>query len=267
LLRQLRTHYRTFTGPLRGLPAALIIGTAKGGTTSLFNYLIEHPDVVAPLGKEMHYFDLYYSRGERWYRGRFPYEFQLRGAALTLDASPYYMVHPLAAERAARLLPDVKLIALLRNPVDRALSHYNFAFQGGRETLSFAEAVEQETERIAGEEERLRTKPDYFSSRHRTYSYLRRGLYLDQLRRWVEHFPRANLLVIQSEWLFRDPAGATGAVQRFLGLRPYQCPSYKTFLQGQYSKMDPELRRRLVAYFEPHNRELYEWLGEAYDWA
>jgi hypothetical protein len=267
LLRRLHTSYRTLTGPLRGLPSILIIGTAKGGTTSLFNYLAEHPDIVPPLGKEMHYFDLYHARGERWYRGRFPYEFRLRKGGLTLDASPYYLFHPLAPERAARLLPQAKLIALLRNPVERAFSHYHHEFRGGWETLSFAEAIEREPERLAGEEERLRADPRYSSYSHRTYSYLRRGRYIEQLRRWMEHFPRANLLVIQSEWLFRDPAGATGAVQQFLGLRPYQCPSYKTFLQGQYSKMDPELRRRLVAYFEPHNRELYEWLGEAYDWA
>jgi Sulfotransferase family len=121
-LRRLRPHYRTLTGPLRGLPSVLIIGTAKGGTTSLFNYLAHHPDVVPPLGKEMHYFDMYYARGERWYRGRFPYEYRLRNGTLTLDASPYYLFHPLAPERAARLLPDAKLIALLRNPVDRPVA-------------------------------------------------------------------------------------------------------------------------------------------------
>jgi hypothetical protein len=267
LLRRLRTSYRTLTAPLRALPSALIIGTQKGGTTSLFNYLALHPDVLPPVGKEPHYFDLYYARGVRWYRGRFPYEYRLRGGALTLDASPYYMPHPLAPERAARLLPDAKLVALLRNPVDRALSHYHFAVRGGEDPLSFAEAIEREPERLAGEEERLRADPGYYSYNHRTYSYLRRGQYVEQLRRWVEHFPRSSLLVLQSEWFFRDPAAATGAVQEFLGLRQYQAPTYKPFLQGKYSDMPPELRRRLVAYFEPYNRELYQWLGEEFDWA
>ncbi len=267
-LRRLRADYRDLTAPLRGLPSALIIGAQKGGTTSLFNYLVQHPDVLPPLGKEIHYFDLHYDRGLRWYRGRFPYRHRLRRGALTLDASPYYLAHPQAPRRAALLLPAVKLIALLRNPVDRALSHYQHEVRGGRETLSFAEAIEREPGRLAGEEERLRSDPDYYSYHHHRFSYTRRGLYGGQLRQWAEHFPRAQLLVLQSEWLFRDPAGATASVQRFLGLSPAPAARYEPFLQGTYAReMAPALRARLAAYFEPHNRELYRWLGKEFDWA
>ncbi len=267
-LRRLRADYRTLTAPLRGLPAALIIGAQKGGTTSLFNYLVRHPDVLPPLGKEIHYFDLHYARGIRWYRGRFPYGYRLRGGAMTVDASPYYLFHPHAPERAARLLPEVKLVALLRNPIDRAFSHYQHEVRGGRETLSFEAAVAAEPERLAGEEERLGGDPGYYSYNHHRYSYLSRGRYVEQLRRWAEHFPRERLLVLQSEWLFRDPAAATEAVQRFLGLRPHRGEQYRPFLQGRYDREIPaELRRRLADHFEPHNRELYRWLGKEYDWA
>lgn len=266
-LRRLRADYRTMTAPLRGLPSVLIIGAQKGGTTSLFNYLVRHPDVLPPFGKEIHYFDLHYARGVQWYRGRFPYEYRLRGGALTLDASPYYLMHPQAPERAARLLPDARLVVLLRNPVDRAFSHYQHEVRGGREKLSFGEAIEKEPERLAGEEERLRSDPWYYSFNHHRYSYSRRGRYVEQLRRWVEHFSRSRLLVLQSEWLFRDPAAATGAAQEFLDLRPYQGETHRPFLQGTYDReMPSELRRRLVTYFEPYNRELYQWLGEEFDW-
>jgi hypothetical protein len=266
-LRRLRTGYRQLTGPLRGFPSVLIIGTQKGGSTSLFKYLEEHPDVLPPLGKEVHYFDFHYASGVNWYRGRFPYAHRLRRGALTLDATPYYMMHPLAPGRAAELLPGVKLIALLRNPVDRALSHYQHEVRGGRETLSFVDALDRESERLAGEEERLQREPSYYSWNHHRYAYTRRGLYLDQLRRWVQHFPRSQLLVLQSEWLFRDPPGATAAVYRFLGLRPHQLEQYKTFLPGNYDRgMPEELRMRLVNYFEPHNRALFQWLGEEFDW-
>jgi hypothetical protein len=266
--RRLRAGYRELTAPMRGLPSVLIIGAQKGGTTSLFNYLVQHPDVREPFGKEIHYFDLHYGRGPRWYQGRFPYRRQLDGGKLTLDASPYYLAHPLAPERAAAMLPDVKLIALLRNPIDRALSHYQHERKGGREPLSFADAIEQEPERTRGEEERLRREPTSYSWNHHRYTYLRRGQYVDQLQRWVQHFPRERLLVLQSEWLFRDPAAATAAVHQFLDLEPYRLAHYKTFLAGTYERaMPPELRTRLVAHFEPYNRELYRWLGQEYDWA
>lgn len=266
-LRRIRADYRHLTGSLRGLPSALIIGAQKAGTTSLFNYLVQHPDVLPPLSKEVHYFDLHYARGSNWYRGRFPYARQLRRGSLTVDATPYYLAHPMAPLRAAQLLPDVRLIVLLRNPVDRALSHYQHEVRGGREPLSFAEAIDREAERLAGEEERLRTEPNYYSFNHHRYSYTRRGLYLQQLRGWLQQFSRSQLLVIQSERLFSDPRAATSAVHRFLGLRQFELDAYKPYYEGSYERaMPPELRARLSAYFEPHNRELFRWLGEEFDW-
>jgi hypothetical protein len=266
-LRRLRADYRQWTSPLRGLPSALIVGAQRSGTTSLFNYLAQHPDVRQPLGKEIHYFDLHYARGIRWYRGRFPFRHRLRGGALTIDASPYYLLHPLAPERAARLLPGVKLVAILRNPIDRAFSHYQHEVRDGRETLSFPEAIEREAERLGDEEERLRRDPTYYSYNHHRYSYARRGRYLEQITRWMQHYPRSRLLVIQSERLFSEPAAVCAELYEFLGLRPHRLEQYPVFYQGNYERaMAPDLRARLADYFEPHNRALYEWLGTAYDW-
>ncbi len=267
-LRRLRADYRQLTSGFRGLPSALIIGAQRSGTTSLFNYLAQHPDVLPPLGKELHYFDFHYARGVEYYRGRFPFNHRLRGGALTLDATPYYLMHPLVPQRAAQLLPDVKVIAVLRNPITRALSHYEHEVRGGRESLSFSEAIERESERLAGEEERLRGDPTYYSWNHHRYGYTRRGLYMQQLRRWLEYYPRSQLLVIQSEWLFRDPAAATAAVLAFLGLRDHRLERYEeTYQKGKYERAMPEeLRGRLAAYFEPHNRELFEFLGREFDW-
>jgi hypothetical protein len=267
-LRRLRDDYRRLTAPLRGWPSALIIGAQRCGTTSLFNYLAQHPDVMPPLGKELHYFDFHYARGPRFYRGRFPYKHRLRRGQLTLDATPYYLVHPLVPQRAAQLLPNVKLIALLRNPIERAFSHYQHEVRGGREPLSFAEAIEREPERLAGEEERLRTEPGYYSWNHHRYSYARRGVYIDQLQRWLQHFPRSQLLVLQSEWMYRDPAAATALVHRFLGLREHRLDRYEdTYQRGQYDRgIPPELRAKLASYFEPYNRQLFQFLGEEYDW-
>jgi len=266
-VRRVRADYRLVTAPLRGLPSALIIGAQKGGTTSLFNYLVQHPQVRAPFTKEIHYFDLHYGRGPRWYRGRFPYARQLAGGDLTLDATPYYLAHPLAPERAARLLPEAKLIAVLRNPIDRALSHYGHEVRGGREELSFAEAIEREAERLDGEEDRLAREPAYYSYNHHRYSYTLRGLYLRQLQRWTTHYPRTRLLVLQSEWLFADPGAAMARVHEFLGLRPHRLARYKPYYEGSYDRaLSSELRRRLADYFAPHNRELFTWLGQEFSW-
>jgi hypothetical protein len=138
----------------------------------------------------------------------------------------------------------------------------------GREALSFAEAISREPERLAGEEERLREEPGYCSHNHRHFSYLRRGRYVEQLRRWAERFPRSQLLVLQSERLFREPATVMDAVHAFLGLHPHRLPEYEPFYQGSYQRaMSPELRARLVRHFEPYNRSLYDWLGEEFDWS
>jgi hypothetical protein len=246
----------------------LVIGAQRSGTTSLFNYLVQHPKVLPPLGKELHYFDFHYHEGVRWYQGRFPFSHRLRGGVISLDATPYYLPHPLAPSRARQLLPQAKLIAVLRNPIDRALSHYQHEVRGGRESLSFAEAIEAEAERLAGEEQRLETEPSYYSWNHHRYSYTHRGLYLRQLQRWIGQFPRSQLLVIQSEALFRDPAGTMARIHRFLGLPDHRLDRYEdTFQQGKYKRDMPEaLRSRLHAYFEPYNRDLYRWLGEEFDW-
>ncbi|MFL5495520.1 MAG: sulfotransferase domain-containing protein [Gemmatimonadales bacterium] len=266
-LRRLRTEYRELTGPLRGLPSALIIGAQKGGTTFLFDHLVQHPDVLPPLNKEIHYFDLNYTRGVTWYRARFPYSYQLRGRAVTIDASPYYLVHPQVPQRVPQLLPGAKLIVLLRNPVDRAFSHYQHEFRAGRESLSFPEAIERESDRLAGEEARLRLEPAYYSYNHHRYSYMLRGVYIEQLRRWARHFHRSQFLVLQSECLFRDPAAGMVAVHGFLGLRAQRLERYAPSYQGNYQRgMSPDLRARLVSYFEPYNRELFQWLGEEFDW-
>src|SRR5919107_6067866 len=116
-LRRIRADYRQLTGPLRGLPAALVIGAQRSGTTSLFNYLVQHPKVLPPLGKEIHYFDFHYHQGVRCYQGRFPLSHQLRDGVIILDATPYYLPHPLAPARAVQLLPRAKLVAVLRNPI------------------------------------------------------------------------------------------------------------------------------------------------------
>jgi Sulfotransferase domain len=193
VLWMVRGGMRWSTCRLRPLPDFLIIGGQRCGTTSHYYYLRAHPQVLAALVKEVHFLSLHWTRGEGWYRAQFPLRAGKAGrrpaAPLTFEATPYYLAHPLAPSRAAPLLPEVKLLVLLRDPVSRAWSHYRHMVRLGLEPLSFEEAIAQEPARLAGEVERIRSDPHYDAVRHRRYSYLARGAYAEQLQQWLGHFP------------------------------------------------------------------------------
>jgi len=255
------------------LPDFIIIGAQRCGTTSLYKYLIEHPCVAPAFRKEVHFFDANFGRGLDWYRAHFPsvpYKYcakQIRGHnILTGEASPYYIFHPHAPKRVREIVPRVKLIALLRNPVDRADSHYHLRVRDGTETLSFEDALERELEMVNRERERITQDENYHSLAHQRYSYLSRGIYADQLEVWASLFPREQILVLRSEDFYADPPTALRNVLKFLNLPSWEPQDYEKHRQGRYPKMDPATRRRLVSYFEPHNQRLYEFLGVNFEW-
>jgi sulfotransferase family protein len=152
------------TAGLRLQPSFIVIGAQRCGTTSLFKTLCDHPQVIrAPFRKGVNYFDLNYYRGMRWYQGHFPIAALARrktaryGDPVAFEASGYYLYHPFALERLARELPETKLVAILRDPVDRAFSAYKHEYARGFEREeSFERALSLEDKRLAGEVERMR---------------------------------------------------------------------------------------------------------------
>jgi hypothetical protein len=265
VLRNAVWSYGKATAAVRPLPSFLVLGAQKAGTTALYAYLRQHPDIAGPSWKEVSFFDRHYARGEAWYRGNFPNVLRARG--LVGEASPSYLFHPLAPQRAWELVPDAKLVALVRNPVDRAFSHYQHEVALGREPLSFEDALAAEVERLRGEEERLAADPRYFSYPWWNYTYKARGLYADQLERWLELFPRDRLLVLPSEELLGDTEGTYARVLEFLGAAPHRLGSYPRVFEREYAPMRPETRTRLAEEFAEPNRRLYELLGRKLDWA
>jgi Sulfotransferase domain len=272
------------TSPVRQLPDFLIIGTKRGGTTSMWRYLLRHP-LVAPMFpatqniKSPHFFDLHYDNGVAWYRSHFPsaayrrrVQRQLGRAPVAGEASPYYLFHPRAAERAAEVVPDAKVIVLLRNPVERAWSHYWERVNAGTEPLSFEEAIEREPSRLAGEVERILADPRYTSPAHDHFSYLARGRYLEQLEPWLQRFPRERICILRSEDFYADPQKVYNQVLEFLGL-----PSAELDASRRYSvvptsvrrveRMDEATRRRLVEWYAVHNRRLEAALGMELCWS
>ncbi len=214
----LKSRLRSILFP-RSLPQFIIVGVQKGGTTSLYDYLCQIPQVWSAATKEVHYFDINFDRGMNWYHDRFPIERELELAgALTGEASPYYLFHPHAIARIKATVPEARLIVCLRNPVDRAISHYWHNVKKGREPLSISDAFAAEPERLKGEDARMYLDPTYVSYNHQHYSYLSRGYYADQLHRLFQHFSREQVLIIKSEDLFTDAKSTTEYVCEHIGL-------------------------------------------------
>lgn len=258
--------YRRLTSPWRLLPQLLIIGAQKAGTTSLYRYLLEHPSIVAGKRKEVRYFNARYELGLGWYRSAFPLG---RGGTadadasgrITLDASTGYLPHPRAPKRVARDLPGAILVVLLRDPVDRAWSHYRHSVREGHEALSFRDAVAAEESRLEPYYEALRAgRPP--GREYSYFSYVSRGRYADQLERWFAAIDRSRFLIETSEALFARPEQVTNDVLAFLGLEPVALSNPRAHNAGaRGERMAPGDRAALEAIFAPHNQRLYRLLG------
>jgi hypothetical protein len=264
---RLRKMWWHFTARRRALPDFIIIGVEKGGTTSLDRYLRQHPQIVRSFKKEVKYFDCNYSRGLNWYRSFFPHADEVQSQyRLTGEASPSYIVHPLAPQRIKDLLPGVKLIALLRNPVERAYSHYKANVRKGYEQLPFLQALAAEEQRLGDIPQQIARgeEPELFNFLH--YSYKLKGQYADQLPAWQQAFPADQLLILRSEDLFEDTTGVFKKTLDFLGLEPYDQADLQVFNQGKYSSIDPQAREITARFFQPYNQRLEQMLGRPLSW-
>ena len=227
------------------------------------------------LYKEVHFFDLQFDRGERWYRSVFPQRRTLarpsgpsgRPRAITGEASPYYLFHPLAAQRAAQVSPQSRLIVLLRDPVARAWSHYRHEVAAGRESLSFEAAIAAEPERLRGADEAVRSNgSEELRRRHRNCSYVSRGRYAEQLAPWLRVFPREQLLILRAEDLFADPAATWSQVLSFLDLPPHRPREFAVHNLGPGGDLPAPARAALEDLYREPDRDLVELLGAEFEW-
>jgi len=269
----LRLAFRRATGPLRTLPDFVLIGGQRCGTTSLYNYLVEHPNVLPAFRKETHFFSNHFSKGTTWYRAHFPSRLYKSYVQRRCDqncasgeATPYYLFHPRAPQRVFETIPEVRLIVLLRNPVDRAYSHYHHEVRAGLESLSFEAAIEREMKELPRETEKILRDEHYHSFDHQNYSYLARGIYIDQLESWAKFFDRQQMLILVSEGFDQDPSATLRQVTEFLHLPAWESRTYTRYHRAHYAPMDPAIRKRLSGLYTDHNRRLYEFLGRDLGW-
>ena len=246
------------------LPTFLCVGAQKAGTTTLHSLLGLHPMIFLPPRKEIHYFSLHYTMGLEWY-GKFfgsAKPNQLRG-----EITPYYLFHPYVAERIAQDLGTVRIIILLRDPVARTLSHYSHACRLGFEDLSLEEALNAESNRLAGADAVLKT----IGGRHQQHqecSYLSRSLYRDQVKRYWKCFGKDNVLVRTCESMFASPWIFLEGVFAFLGLPPCEKPD-KTLLevrrnQGLSSELGVD--QALINRIRLELSESYDFVESELDW-
>lgn len=236
-----RGWFQPLTAALRALPDFLIIGAQKSGTTWY----------------RAHFYAAWQRLWREQSQGRRP---------ITGEASPYYLFYPHAPARVQAMLPQVKLIILLRNPIDRAYSHYHHQVARGREPLAFEDALAAEPARLAGETTKILTDEQYVSFNHVHFSYQARGLYVDQLMAWAKLFPPEQMLILNAEAFFQAPAAVFNQVTTFLGLPAYAIGGWPKRNRGSYAPMAPATQQRLAAYFAPHNQRLYDYLGAAFPW-
>jgi hypothetical protein len=280
LRRARKTAYRTLVVAgkparrARMLPGFLIVGAERCGTTSMYHVLRQHPAVfgTALRKQEVHYFDVAYGRGLSWYQAQFPLAVTARLAAratgaapVAFEASPYYMFHPLAPGRIHGDLPGVRLLVLLRDPVERAYSAHANHVGHGLETEPFGRALELEDSRLDGEAERIVADPAYNSFSHRHHSYRIRGHYVDQLEHLERVFGRERMLVIDSDDFFADPGPAYDQVLRFLGLPAYT-PAFTPQNARPRAPMPESLRAALEEHYRPYDERLAAWLGRVPSW-
>ncbi|MGI5273477.1 sulfotransferase domain-containing protein [Nonomuraea sp. CA-218870] len=265
------------TSAVRLLPSFLIMGAQRCGTTSLYRALAQHPLLYKPvLRKGVHYFDTAsYGHGLAWYRAHFPMRIgtallirRFGGLPQAFESSPYYLFHPLAAERIAADLPGVKLIVLVRDPVERACSAHAHELARGFETEEcFERALELEEERVAGAGELFLADPHAAHHGHRHLAYLARGRYADQLERLEPLFGRDRIMVIDSHRFFHDPEPVYDRLLRFLRVPRFGYPGFSRHNWRPRPKQLPDsLRLRLMDRFEEHDRRLVRWLDGEPSW-
>jgi Sulfotransferase domain len=259
---------------VRMLPGFLIVGAQRCGTTSMYRTLSQHPAVLKPvLHKGVHYFDMSYTRSLGWYQAHFPLgahgrrvERHVGVPGITFESSPYYMFHPLAAERILRDLPEVKLLVLVRDPVERAYSAHAHELARGYESVPFEQALDMETTRLEGEAERISTEPGYLSMSHQHHAYLARGQYIQQLDRLERLFGRARIHVVDSGDFFTEPKSVYDPVLEFLRLPLCGYPAFERHNARPRAPMPKSLRAALQNHFNPYDERLAEWLGREPSW-
>ena len=257
------------TSTWRVLPDFIIIGTVRSGSTSLYYNICSHPSILPASYDEIGFFDSNYHLGMNWYRSMFPLKSDMERIrsetkyALTGEDTPFYFWKIDAANRIRKILPKIKLITILRNPVQRAYSNYYLGVREGTEKLTFEEAVRKELDTLP---ENKILAENIFKFCNVRRSYIAKSLYVYQMKIWFERFSKNRLFVISTEEMSKSPAHTMNQAYEFLGLPKYENTFFEKRKKASYEKMGDNIRKELEEFFKPHNEELFKLIGKSFDW-
>ncbi|MDB9721748.1 sulfotransferase domain-containing protein [Nitrosopumilus sp.] len=262
-------HFYYLTSSLRVLPEFIVIGAAKSGTTSLYHYLSQHPCIIKSAYDELGYFDDNFNLGLNWYRSLFPTKFTQQKIEhehkkfLTYDVTPGYFQNPSCIKRMYETLPNVKLILVLRNPVDRTYSHYQASTKRGIKTKkSFQEILDKDLKKYE------EVKND--DSEYKNFilnSYIGPSIYVKLVKEWLKYFSSEQLLILSSEELKKNHKEVFSKIHNFLNIKDEEIDTVtKHNTGGDYTPLNSELRQKVIDFFKPHNEELFNIINQKFDW-
>jgi hypothetical protein len=256
----LRRHYYGITATSRVLPKFLIIGGVRCGTTSLYYDICKHPSVEKAAYDEIGFFDDNYHLGIDWYRSMFPTEKKMNkiqketGFCVTGEDTPFYIWNKSAIEKIKNLIPEIKLIVILRNPVDRAYSNYHLSVREGNENRSFKDAIRNDIKFINYKKHNNEELTNFDFKK----SYIAKGLYYDQLINWFNTFDKKQISIVFTEDLRDNPEDTMQTIFKFLQLPFFSIKKYEKQKMSDYNDMEKEIRMELSRYYESYNEQLFE---------
>ncbi len=252
------------TASSRVLPDFIIGGTVRSGSTSLYYNICEHPSVLEASYDEIGFFDSNYHLGIEWYRSMFPKQKEMNeirkstGFAITGEDTPFYFWKKEAIERISEMIPDIKIISIFRNPVDRAFSNYNLGIRLKTEELSFEESIEEELNYIK--------RNGFRNAVDRKRSYISKGIYEKQIKFWFEIFPKEQIHILSTEDMHKNPEKELQKIFKFLEIPEYTIKNPQKQKSAKYEKMNEKTRERLLNYYQPFNEKFFKIINQKFDW-
>ena len=258
--------FKGITATQRKLPDFLVIGGKRCGTTTLFEFLRQHPMISEPVVDHMGFFDDNYSIGINYYKSFFPKKTEKNSKNLDYDVTTSYLTSPFVAERVAKEIPDVKIIVLLRNPTSRAWSDYNASQKKDASEEKFQSYVDDELQELEASDFEEKVSKNNYNMSEPFSNYIKKGIYAIYLKNWLKLFPRENFLFIFTESFSKDENLVFKQIFDFLGLSNFEIQKLQRMSKGNYEKLNPKIRNKLDSFFAPYNDELFKLINQKYDW-